>query len=229
MMNIIFFPFAGGHKFSYQNLIENIENKDKIKVIEYPGRGTRMKEEFAGTFEELIEDCMRQIGSMLDNNEKYILYGHSMGGLLAYEISMKIQEMHHKMPEKLVITGRTPPSRVRTVKYTHQSDDMFWKEVCNLGGIPKDFRDNEDFKSFVIPILRADFSIYESYTYQENKGKLKIPIDVFYGSEEHTDGDLIMEGWKRESEAPVQISELEGDHFFIFNNLDFFQKYFRNF
>lgn len=228
-MNIIFFPFAGGHKFSYQSLIENIENKDKIKVIEYPGRGTRMKQEFAKTFEELIEDCLRQIGSIWDSNENYIFYGHSMGGLLAYEVSVKIQEMHRKMPEKLIITGRTPPSRIRSTKYTNQSDDMFWTEVFNLGGIPKDFRDNEDFKSFVIPILRADFSIYESYTYKEDKDKLRIPIDVFYGSDEHTDGDHIMQGWKIESEAPVHISELEGDHFFIFNNLDFFQKYFRSF
>lgn len=228
MTNIIFFPFAGGHKFSYQSLIENMENKDKIKVIEYPGRGTRMKEEFANTFDELVEDCLSQIKSILDNKENYILYGHSMGGLLAYEISMKIQEANNKLPEKLVITGRTPPSKVRTVNYTNQSDDMFWANVCNLGGIPKDFRDNEDFKSFAMPILRADFSIYESYTYRENKDKLKIPIDVFYGSEEHTDGDNIMQDWKKESDSHVQLSELKGDHFFIFNNVDYFCKYFKS-
>lgn len=222
-MKLLSFSFAGGSKYSFQKLTNQIND---LTVIEYPGRGLRMNENLIIDINSLIEDLLAKVENEIVSCKEYIIYGHSMGALIGYLICQKIEELGLQKPLKLIVSGKKAPFVEREVKLAHLPNEEFWHEVVKLGGIPDELLSYPELIEFYTPILKADFTSVENYKYIKNK-KLSIPIDVFYGSnEEITQEDVT--GWTEETTGKVTINQLEGNHFFIFKHVDFFTKYFKN-
>jgi len=223
-MQIIAFPFAGGNKYSYNNFFSSTCN---ISIQEYPGRGARRKDNLIENIDELINDLFSRILDQFDFEEDYVVYGHSMGALVGYLICQKIEKMNLKKPAKLIVCGAEPPNVFVQEEISNLDDMDFWNEVSKLGGIQDDLTNHPELIEFFTPILRSDFKCIEKYEYDNSSPQLTIPIDVFYGSEE----DLEVreaDAWRKETTANVDITELKGDHFFIFDHLDFFNEYFKS-
>ncbi len=221
-VKIIAFSFAGGSKYSFQKFTQNLS---QIIIAEYPGRGMRVNEDLKFDINSLLEDLLKKVKSVILSSGDYIIYGHSMGALIGYLICQQIEELGMKKPLKLVVSGRKYPSIKRKKILSHLPDKLFWDEVIKLGGIPDELLNYPELMEFYTPILKADFTAIENYQYVK-KEKLTIPIDVFYGSEEATEEEML--GWQEETTAKVTINQMEGNHFFIFKHVDFFFNYFKN-
>lgn len=222
-IKIIVLTFAGGNKYSFSKLHKNISN---FSVLEYPGRGQRVNEDLILDLDNLMEDVFLQITNKINYCNDYIIYGHSMGSLIGYLICQKIEELGLPKPIKLVVSGKKPPAIKREKKIAHLTDNIFWDEIVKLGGIPEELLNHPELVEHYTPILKADFTIIENYQYIK-KDKLTIPIDVFYGSEEEITEEEI-KGWEEETTGLVNITQMEGNHFFIFKHVDFFTEYFKN-
>lgn len=216
-MKIVSFHFAGGNKYSLDNILKeytnhhipfalkrNVNNWDLNQTVDY----------FILNFKEKIF-----------NKTPYVMYGHSMGALLAYLICHKIEEKQLPLPQRLIVSGKKSPSVPREEKIAHLPDKEFWEEIIALGGIPDEMKNYPELIDYFLPILRQDFKLVESYQY-EKKNKLNIPIDVFYGSEEAVEEE--MAEWYNESNERVNIQQLPGNHFFIFDHVEYFKTYFEN-
>lgn len=202
---IIALPFGGGNKFSYNKLYNN------VNTIEY----TRYEQYF-------INDIIEEISKI---NMEYFIYGHSMGGLIGYLVCQKLQEENLPMPKKLIVSGKKAPNVPRKKNISHLSDNEFWNKILALGGVPNEMQNYPELIEYYLPILKHDFKLVESYQY-EKKPKLNIPIDVFYGSKEATEEE--MRGWQDETTEEVTITKLPGNHFFIFDYMEYFRNYFDN-
>lgn len=222
-MKIITFVFAGGNKYSFPKFSKTLTD---FTVLEYPGRGTRINEKLMKDIDLLTDDLLPKIVEEIKNCHEYIVYGHSMGALVGYLICQKLQKLQIKKPLKLVVSGRKAPSIKREKLLSDLPNHLFWEEVIKLGGIPDALQEHPELKEFYIPILKADFEVVDNYNYVK-KEKLNIPIDVFYGTEEKITEFEITE-WENESTQEVTINRMKGNHFFIFNNEDFFIDYFKH-
>lgn len=203
-VNKIFaFPFGGGNKYSFNSIYRD------LTTFEY-----NRSEQF------LIRSFINEI---LKIKKEYYIFGHSMGALMGYLVCQKLQEENLPMPQQLIVSGKKSPAIPRDKKISHLPDEKFWNEVIELGGIPDKMQNYPELLEFYLPILRHDFKLVESYQY-EKKPKLNIPIDVFYGSEEATEEEMI--GWQDETTEKVTITQLPGNHFFIFDHVEYFRNYF---
>jgi surfactin synthase thioesterase subunit len=226
-MKIIAFPFAGGNKFSYEFLNKIIPPHINMTVLEYPGRGMRIREPLLDNLETILEDGMKRFSEIVDNKEKYIIWGHSMGALIGYLLCQRIQqEGRYPLPTKLIVSGKSAPSIGKKQPISHLASSSFWEEISQLGGVPKEILEDQQLTDFYEPILKSDLRIIEQYNYIKNE-PLSVSIDVFYGSEEKLKESDIFE-WKNESSKEVHIYEFPGDHFFIYNHGDFFRNHFVN-
>jgi surfactin synthase thioesterase subunit len=213
-INLVCLAFAGGNKYSYRHLFEKAPSFLKIITLEYPGRGSRMSEPLVSEMDMLIEDLYRQVKNIA-NGDRYAIYGHSLGGLAAYLLTLKLLEKGHRKPEHLFITGTTGPSSVsRTEKNRSLLPKLeFIQEIKDLGGMPDEILESEDMLNFLEPILRNDFSLSERYLHEESP-VLNIPMTVVTGSEENMEKEDILL-WQQESSLPVDFRQLPGGHFFI--------------
>ena len=176
-----------------------------------------MKEPLMSNVDELIEDLYGQMKAFAGKND-YAIYGHSMGGLLAYLLALKLIENNVQAPLHLFITGTTGPSALsRKEKIRHlMAKDEFIQEIRDLKGMPDEILDSDEMLEYFEPILRADFRISENYLHKE-PDPLDMPFTVITGTEEDMEIDDI-QLWQRESKHPVDFKRLPGNHFFIFQH-----------
>jgi len=218
-INLFCLPFAGGSKYSYRDFEEIAPPFLRITTLEYPGRGSRIKEPLVTDLCALIEDVYQQIKNELDKST-YAIYGHSMGGLVACLLARKILVNGHQPPLHLFITGTMGPSaREKEEKKRHLlGKTAFIDELKKLNGSPQEILNNEELLDYFEPIIRADFKASETYTYEEDL-PLNIPFTVITGTEEDMEPDQIML-WQKETKLKVDFRRMAGTHFFIFKYPD---------
>ncbi|CAA7196351.1 thioesterase II family protein [Chryseobacterium potabilaquae] len=216
-MKLITFHFAGGNQYSFSKIFKGHTNNHIPFALQRDTDDLDLN--------EAIHNFLLDINEKIFKNSPYVIYGHSMGALIGYLICQKLQEDDLPMPQKLIISGKKAASIPREKKLAHLSDNEFWNEILTLGGIPDEMQNYPELIEYYLPILRHDFKLVENYQY-EKKSKLNIPIDVFYGSEESTEEEML--GWQNETTEKVTITKLEGNHFFIFNHVEYFRNYFDN-
>lgn len=210
---IFCFPFAGGSRYSFnlykRNLPENIE----LISLDYPGRGMRVQEPLIKNIYTLVDHMYEEIKGQLDG--PYMIYGHSMGALIAFLVTHKILENQREMPERLFITGcRSPLTWYKGKRLFDLPYEEFVEELKLMGGVPTQLLADKDSMGFFEPILRADFEVVSSFKYKQ-KIPLEIPLSVIIGTDEEvSDEDAL--AWQRETRQPLEFQRLSGDHFFIF-------------
>lgn len=182
--------------------------------LEYPGRGSRMKEPFIKDIHLLAEDLYREVKNGIDSME-YAFYGHSMGGLVAFFLAKKILAEGHTPPVHLFITSTTGPSSPPEDKKRHLLEKKeFIEEIRSLDGCPEEILLSDELLDFVEPILRADFEVSETFVY-ETATPTSLPITIVTGSEEDMEKEDILL-WQKETIFPVDFRRMPGKHFFIF-------------
>lgn len=214
-MKIINLPFAGGNKYSFNQIFNNEYHHNTLEI---------KREHNQFDIEALLDDQVHKI-LKLRGSKDYILYGHSMGALIGYLVCQKLQELNLPLPKKLVVSGKKHPSISTSKMISDLPDSEFWDEILALGGVPDEVKNSPKFVEYILPLLRHDLRLVEGYQYVK-RNKLTIPIDVFYGSEEAEEEEML--GWREETTKNVAITQMKGNHFFIFEHKDFFLKYFKN-
>jgi surfactin synthase thioesterase subunit len=214
-LTIFCLPFAGGSKYSLAFLKKVLPRQISCHFLEYRGRGTRIKEDFAENIDDVVDDIYKTVSSLLER--PYAIYGHSMGAKVAYLLTLRIREGGKRLPIHLFISGTDAPSVAARKSPKHLlPKDEFVTAVKELGGLPDEILGHEEMLEYFEPILRADFKISESYQYKETQ-PLKIPITVMVGDKEDMREEDILK-WQSETLMPIKLYKFPGNHFFIFEN-----------
>ena len=211
-LRIFCFPFAGGSTTTYMPWLKHFNSDTELVFIQPPGRGSRMIEPAHDNMNDLIDELMKH-GSYITSTP-YVLFGHSLGSRVAYELSCQLKSAKLPLPAYFIASGsRAPhlPNEKRQISNLPQ--DEFMQELEQLNGTPKEILLNQELMSFLTPLLRADFKIAENY--QANKDPMPFPILVLHGE---NDSGIRLEqaaAWDELSEEKSQLIQLPGDHFFI--------------
>lgn len=224
-MRIIALPFAGGNRFSFNDIEKHASKKMEWTTLELPGRGSRFKESLLSNVDDMVDDLMQKIKPHLLKEGAYALYGHSMGTLLGYELTKRIVDAKLKQPTCLFFTGRGAPGFERcSKKRSSLPKDEFWKEIDKIGGLPSDIFQHKELLDLYYPIMKYDFKAIEDYKFQKMERPLSMPIHICMGEDEigkeEDDKTPIdsMKAWQYETTSPCSFELLKGDHFFILNN-----------
>jgi len=218
---IIAIPFAGGNKYSFNKIEKHIFQDFEWITLELPGRGSRFPEQLLDNVPAMVNDLFKSIQIHIAKDD-YILYGHSLGSILGYELVKKIIENGLKLPSCLFFTGRGAPQYNRFInKKSILPQDLFWKEIIKIGGMPKDILSQKELLEVYYPILKNDFKAIENYVYTKPKTCFSIPIHIIMGTDEigeeteEKTSIATMKSWNNETSAPCSFETIPGNHFFV--------------
>ncbi|MDX6364022.1 MAG: hypothetical protein QOC85_3032, partial [Streptomyces sp.] len=155
-------PHAGGAARAFASLAAALPGAARTTLLELPGHGSRMAEPLRDDFAAVMEDLVR--GSAAHTTGPYVLLGHSMGAAFAYEIGRYWSALG-RPPAGVVVVGRNGPTARRILPDLHTlAAPAFLESVRRLGGTPPQLFEHPELVELFVPVLRADFTISETYT-----------------------------------------------------------------
>jgi|AGTN01.1.fsa_nt_gi Predicted thioesterase involved in non-ribosomal peptide biosynthesis len=212
------FPFAGGGADCFRDWMDAFGDAVQLCPVEYPGRSRRFAEPALDSMEDLAEAVLAAFAPYLDS--PFAFFGHSMGGLLSYELARRLHSRGGPMPEALVVSGwQAAHIPVKTPLKHLFSDREFAHCLRELEGTPEEVLDCPELLELMLPVIRNDFRLVETWTHP-GAGPLSSPILALGGDR---DPEVLLhelEAWRRHSESGVTVETYAGGHFFLFQHRD---------
>lgn len=212
-LQLFCFTYAGGTAAFFDDIEKDLPEIDFLK-LEYAGHGTRHREKFYSSFDELSDDMYRMLKEQYAGGE-YFLFGYSMGTITLVEVLKNILADSTMMkPSHVFLAAHEPHTKAELADFSSgELDEWVKRRTIMFGAVPEKLMNNKPFWRMYLPIYRADYSLIGNYRFEELDLKTTVPAAVFYSE---TDTPLRdMELWKQFFTGECSFHRYEGRHFFI--------------
>src|SRR5262245_32711610 len=106
-LRLFCFPSAGGGASAYAPWAELLPAGVELCRVQLPGRESRFVEPAAGSLDELLPRVHAALRPFFD--VPFSLFGHSMGALLAFELTLRLRAAGERLPASLYPSGHRAP------------------------------------------------------------------------------------------------------------------------
>jgi medium-chain acyl-[acyl-carrier-protein] hydrolase len=205
-------PYAGGGASIFRPWLDALPADVELCGVQLPGRENRLGEAAYTRLVPLVQALADALLPYLDR--PFAFYGHSMGTLLSFELARQLRRMGKRLPVSLYLAAyRAPHLPNPNIKIYHLPTEVF-KVVLRADGIPETILQNEELMQAILPTLRADFELCDTYVYQEEP-PLDCPFAIFGGSDDVRVQAADLELWSQHSSLLCSQTILPGSHFFL--------------
>jgi medium-chain acyl-[acyl-carrier-protein] hydrolase len=211
-LRLFCFPYAGGGASIFRTWSDGLPMDVEVCPVQFPGRGTRLTETPFTQLSPLVQAVAQALVPLLD--KPFAFFGHSLGALVGFELARQLHRQSGVQPVRLFVSADRAPQISRRDRPIHALPEReFLKELRRLNGIPGKVLEEVELMQIMLPVLRADFAVYETYVYS-TEPPLNCPISTFGGLQDHrvSRGDL--EAWRDQTSASFSLRMFSGDHFF---------------
>jgi surfactin synthase thioesterase subunit len=205
-------PYSGASAMVYVRWRRALPDWLQVCPLELPGRGMRMDEPLQRDIKALAAQLAQEISR--DPHTPYALFGHSLGGLLAFELAHALNVRNLPAPLALFASGTAGPASRDVSEYAvEKTDEQLIARLRELQGTAEEALANPELMQLMLPILRADFLLCGSFSYGERQ-PLGMPIHVFGGKQDSVRADQLLD-WQLEAASGFSLDLFDGHHFFI--------------
>jgi medium-chain acyl-[acyl-carrier-protein] hydrolase len=162
---------------------------------------------------QLVEAVARALRPRLD--KPFAFFGHSMGATIALELARYLRSESKVEPVHLFVSGsRAPQARNREPATYDLPEAEFLEELRRLKGTPAEVLDHPELMRLMMPVLRADFALAQTYLYKA-AAPLSCPITAFGGLDDKAVNQRQLQSWQTQTSSCFALRMIRGDHFFI--------------
>lgn len=206
---------AGGSHLLYRHWPAHLPRTWTVQLLDAPGHGLRLDEPSIADARRLADHLLDTIEPELDG--PYVLFGHSMGALLAYEIARRA--LHHGVPTPgwLGLSARPAPRHTQNpTSYHALSDAQLQHHLRQLGGTPHDIFDDPQMWDLYNTVIRSDLRLVENWQQPAaDADPLPVPLTAYAGSRDHHAPPPQMAPWKHHTRHFLGLKVFEGGHFYF--------------
>ncbi len=212
-LRLVCFPYAGAGASVFRTWSALLPDTIEVVAVQLPGREDRSREPAPADLRALVRSCAVALRPYL--SMPFAFYGHCAGALLAYEVARVLGTRFGAWPVRLLAGAQAAPRfGVADVPPGDLADDEFLAAVCARGGVPDALLSRPEFVAFLLPVLRADFALWDRYA-DEERQPIPCPVTALRGREDRfVDAGHAME-WGGHTSAGCEVREVDGDHYFV--------------
>ena len=223
-LRLFCFPHAGGGIATFSHWNRYLPKEVEVCLMLLPGRENRFKESPYTDIHLLLHDLGEVLSDSL--NDPFAFYGHSMGGLISFELSRYLRRNHRPGPAHLFISSHRAPQLSSRYPPLHKMPPAEFRETLRLlQGTPNEILGNAEMMDLMYPTLKCDLQLCETYQYSPEP-PLPCPISAYGGREDPRTSPEDLEEWGIHTYATFALHLLEGGHFFIQDSKEAFLKIF---
>jgi surfactin synthase thioesterase subunit len=207
-------PHAGGAASVFRPLAELLAARVNVVAVQLPGRERRRGDALPASMATLVADIDEHLDPYLD--KPYALYGHSMGGLIAYDLAERRRARGAWPPQRLLVGACRAPHMPPAFTSARLLDDGGLREqMIAIGGLSKQLLSYPEWADAAVALTRGDLQLCASRRHEQT-GHAAYPIDAFYGAEDPLVSMADIAAWSLHAGARFALHRLGGGHFFLF-------------
>ncbi len=212
-LQLFCFPYAGGSPLVFRGWPDSLPKAVEVCPVHLPGRGMRLAEPPFTQMLPLVETIAAALLPYTDR--PFAFFGHSMGALISFELARLLHRRHGVEPAHVFVSGCSAPQFPDAIpRLSSLPEPEFLQKLRCLNGTHKEVFENSELMQLLVPVLRADFSVCESYVYTD-ASPLNCPISVFGGLQDAETSRDQLEAWRCHTSAHFSLQMFPGDHFFL--------------
>lgn len=215
---LFIFPHAGGAPQYYVPFAKTFTTDIKRVAVQYPGQGG--KQDFASftSLPALADEVCKMVSPDKEGSAQgapVFFFGHSMGGLLAFEVARRFEEAGRPVAA-LFVSAAAAPGHVGYDDIP-ETDDGLLAAVSTMTGANPEFMQNPEFAAAILPTLRGLKAI-ANYRCGSDV-RLSGPIHVYYGDDDEIATAQKVAPWAERTTGGFTAREFKGHHFYLNDHL----------
>lgn len=212
-LRLFCFPYAGGGASVYRLWPEALPAQIEVCPVQLPGREGRMQEAPFTRLVPLVQTLARVLRPYLDI--PFAFFGHSLGALISFELARQLRRQVDLSPVRLFMAACSAPQLSNPGPPIHQLPEAaFVAELRRLDGTPELILEDPNLLDLFLPLLRADFELYETYTYLA-EAPLDCPLSAFGGLQDRRVDRGALAAWRDQTTGDLSLRMFPGNHFFL--------------
>ncbi|MER5177940.1 alpha/beta fold hydrolase [Streptomyces sp. NPDC002896] len=222
-VRLVCFPYAGGGASAYARWQRGLTDRGAavdVLPIRLPGREGRAGEPRITELAALTAELDESLSEVLDR--PHLLYGHSMGALIAYELIRRRQQRGARLPRAALLAAyrapHLPPPRIGTtvagdVDGGGNTDAELAQALADLGGLPPLLLDHPEWLRALLPVVRDDLALCAGPV--SRPVPVPVPLHLFAGRDDELAGEAEVGAWRRYGARGCELRTVPGGHFFL--------------
>ncbi len=213
---VVHFPHAGGSASYYRPLCVALSDRFDALALQYPGRQDRRDEPCVTDLPVLADLLFDRLRPLADRPVAF--FGHSMGALLAFEVTRRFERELGTSPAALFLSGRRAPSRHRDENVDLTGNEGLLAEIRELSGTDPRLLGDDEMLQMIMEPLRADYRALGGYHFAPEP-PVRCPVAVLTGADDPRTAEDEAAAWQEHTTGPFDLRVFPGGHFFISENV----------
>jgi surfactin synthase thioesterase subunit len=217
-IRLFMFHHGGGSHLLYRGWASHFPADWEVCLLDFPGRGQLRAMPLVEDCDELVTFFREALLPWLDR--PFAFFGHSMGSLVAYELTRRLVREGDPLPGWLDLSGYGAPRRrpeSHGVKHL-MNDDELRDWLRSVGGCPLELLENDALWSKFAPVFRSDFKVVDTWTPPDEGEVLPMPISAHGGLDDALAGSDRLLAWREHTSDFLGLHMYDGGHFYLTNH-----------
>ncbi|MFT2018697.1 thioesterase II family protein [Streptomyces sp. 796.1] len=214
---VVLLHHSGGSAQVFDPLVRALPEQVDAHALELPGRGRRWREKPAVSALEAVEHLAGQVTEAGITGE-FSIFGHSMGAYLGLLLASHFESISGgAYCGTLFASANAGPLGASPLfggDPREAGDQEVLDTAARFGGLSPQILEHEQLRERTAELLRADFSVCDSFVRMHRNTVTESRIVVCHGTDDVFTAEQL-DRWRLSTTASSEIVSFAGDHFYL--------------